>query len=99
MQDRAFTWGVTRARHEVGPYGLIEYHPYKPGTFNDVDETQILFHGYLDGESVGEAWASMDEALAGLIVRRHLGSNFRHLGSHFVGGLLALKLDEEVQNV
>lgn len=88
-----FSWGKVVDRHSIGPYELIEYHPRVvegSRVTNRIDETKTEFHGIIDGCDVHESWKTLDEALAGLIVRRALGPNSRDINYHFMAGIRAL---------
>ena len=93
MTER-FNWGVVIARFDVEPYTILKYHPYAVSPVNDQRSPEmdtVLYHGYLDGKDCHESWASLDDALAGLIVRRRLGPNCRQISQHFMAGLEGMK--------
>ena len=71
-----FTWGQIVDRHEIGPYEILEYV--------DRETSELFFH------SGNESWKTLDEALVGVIVKRHLGPDHRRLNEHFMAGVYAL---------
>ena len=89
-----FTWGRVMDRHEVGPYEIVEFHPHEIGSSarpRPVDTSKVEFHGYIDGKDTNESWNTLDEALVGMIVRRHVGPNCHAIASHFMAGLKAME--------
>lgn len=89
-----FTWGRVINRHEVGPYEIVEYHPHEIGSSarpRSVDTSKVHFHGYIDGNDTHESWVSLDDALVGMIVRRHAGPNCHAVVAHFMAGLKAME--------
>ena len=85
-----FAWGTVIERHRVGPYTLVEYHPFKSDVRAMVDTDVTLYYGVIDGVDQKESWEKLDEALAGLIVRRALGSDHRGVAAHFIAGVRAM---------
>jgi hypothetical protein len=86
-----FPWGRVIEDETVGPYMVRSYHPTKSnGGRREVDESVTLYHGYINGKDCSESWASIDEALAGLIVRNTLDMNHRSIDTHFIAGLRAM---------
>jgi len=88
-----FSWGVVVRDYEVGPYTIREFHPLKREGSRLTDEADFgvrNYHGYIDGKSGSESWETLDEALAGLIVKRSLGPNHRQINCHFIAGVQAL---------
>lgn len=75
-----FTWGSIVRLYTVGPYDIVEYHPWKRslrGTVftgeGDADKTE--FHVYVDGKSTSHGFGTLDAALAGAIAYRIEGPN------------------------
>jgi hypothetical protein len=87
--ERKFPWGRVISDVTVGPYMVRSYHPHKPKS-REIDDSEVFYHGYIDGKDCNESWISVDEALAGLIVRRALGPNWRPVNEHFIAGIRAL---------
>jgi hypothetical protein len=81
--SKHFAWGQIQEIHEIGPYKIIEYVCKSTG--------EDLFHGEIDGEDTHESWDSLDDALAGLIVRRNLGPNHSQINQHFMAGIYSIK--------
>ena len=72
-----FTWGQPVKWHEIGPYTLLEFHPYKHerigGRTNEfLEETE--FHGWLDGKDCHESWPSLETGIIGLIRDKYKGA-------------------------
>lgn len=89
-----FTWGLVIRIHTVGPYDIIEYHPWKSvrGTVHtgDPDPIRTEFHVYVRGKSTSESFGSLDAALAGAIAYRSEGPN--HAADHyFIRSLTSLE--------
>lgn len=85
---KKFTWGPVVERYVVGPYEIVKYHP--KGTDGATDYGSTNYHGYIDGQDTHTSWNSIDEALVGLIVERHVGQNSWRIGAHFIAGLQGL---------
>jgi hypothetical protein len=92
--NKRFPWGKVVEIIECGPYTIKVYHPNETDCRDQVirgEYKQVLFyHGHINGVDCNESWHSIDEALAGLIVRNALGDNFRHINEHFIAGLVAM---------
>jgi len=91
---KPFPWGLVIEIMEIGPYIVRAFHPEKFESnrgmgFNDTDV--IHYHGYIDGKDCHESWMTLDDALAGMIVRRNVGLNCRQINEHFMAGLNAMK--------
>jgi len=95
-----FTWGKVVDSHEIGPYQIVEYHPYKSGAA-PVDErgrrlpreveAQTMFHVYFDGEDTNQSTQTLEGAM--LVAISH-----KKLGRHAPGLAMlcrALKIAEE----
>lgn len=88
-----FPWGLIVKDHKIGPYTIREFHPHKrqgSQVTRDIDEYVTEFHGYIDGKDTHESWSTLEEAMAGLIVRKFIGMNNSQIGYHFVAGLRAM---------
>ena len=93
---KKFPWGFVIEDVEIGPYIVRSYHPRKDidgGTMSDNDVSKIHYHGYIDGKDCNESWLTLDDALAGMIVRRNVGVNCSQINTHFMAGLNAMKSD------
>ncbi len=85
-----FNWGQVVKDHVIGPYTIREYHPRKRQGKNvlpEIDGTAVEFHGYIDGQDTHESWASLEDAVVGMIVRRMVGLNRSAIAVHFMAGL------------
>ena len=95
-----FTWGKVISEHEIGPYQIVEYHPYKSGG-NPVDErgrrlpreveAHTLFHVYYDGQDSNQSTNTLERAMLVAI-------SCKTLGKHAEGLAMlcrALKIAEE----
>jgi len=90
---KKFPWGFVIEDVAIGPYVVRSYHPRKEidgCNMSDNDESKIHYHGYIDGNDCNESWLTLDEALAGMIVRRALGPNSRQINEHFIAGISAM---------
>lgn len=88
-----FPWGKVIEDIDVGPYTIRAYHPHKYNNgqrVKDCDEDRIEYHGYINGKDQCQSWPTLDDALAGLIVCRHLGQNWDGVAAHFIEGIKAL---------
>jgi len=85
-----FSWGRVIGDHKVGPYTIRAYHPRITGNSAGCNAGVTEYHGYIDNKSVGESWTTLDDALAGLIVRRALGANSNDINYHFMAGIRAM---------
>ena len=93
IRSGRFPWGRVIDDIDVGKYTIRMFHPYKTDgvrVSNEVDETVTYYHGYIDNVDVFESWITLDECLAGLIVRANLGANHRHINEHFIAGIKAM---------
>ena len=75
-----FTWGEVVAIHVVGPYAIVEYHPWKCSESRMVltgqpDPDAIEFGTYVDGRNCQHSYGTLDAALAGCIAYRIEGPN------------------------
>lgn len=85
-----FTWGDVVAIHEVGPYAMVEYHPWvsvgvmvKTGV---PDPDAVEFSTYVDGRNCSHSYGTLDAALAGCIAYRSEGPN-HHADAYFIRSL------------
>lgn len=88
-----FPWGKIVIDHLVGPYIIREYHPHKRSgatVLREIDEAITQFHGYIDGKDTHESWNTLEDAMAGLIVRNIVGDNNGSINFHFMAGLRAM---------
>jgi hypothetical protein len=93
MNTSNFNWGLSIQTFEVGPYSILEYHPYKSDgarITKVIDNETTQYHGYIDGKDTHESYETLDDALAGLIVRRSLGTDHSQINQHFIAGIAAL---------
>lgn len=90
---KKFPWGFPLSDMQVGPYTVRAYHPRKEvdgRVMSDTDSQTTHYHGYIDGKDCNESWLTLDEALAGMIVRRALGPNSSSINEHFIAGISAM---------
>jgi hypothetical protein len=88
-----FSWGRPIEDFVVGPYTVRSFHPFKTkgsSITKEIDYDTVNYHGYIDGLDANEGWLTLDEALAGLIVRRLIGRGNSKVSEHFVAGLISL---------
>lgn len=87
VEPHLFTWGEVIADYEIGPYQIVEYHPWKvrhPTVLvGQVNYDERTYHGYINGKSTSHGWSTLDAALAGLIAYRQEGPNSR-AGDYFI---------------
>jgi hypothetical protein len=85
-----FTWGEPIRLYEVGPYSILEFHPWerKNGSIStgQPDKDSIEFHGWVDNRDTCMGFNTLDDALAGLICYRHDGPNSQ-AARYFMRGL------------
>lgn len=78
-QPQRFVWGEVADIHDIGPYTILAYHPWKREgntiLTRSADHDQLWFSGYIDDRSTHESWTTLDAALAGLIAYRHTGGS------------------------
>lgn len=96
-----FTWGKVVAEHEIGPYQIVEYHPYKSGSaptdhqgrrVKRETEAGTAFHVYCNGDDTNQSARTLEGAM--LVAISH-----KTLGRHAPGLAMlcrALRLDEDV---
>jgi len=92
-----FSWGKPIAWYEIGPYALLEYHPYK---YEDSRRTRWFsdkteFYGWIDGKACHESWPSLETGIVGLIIRKWAGLNNRNIGRAFCRGIQAPPYEKE----
>jgi len=90
---KKFPWGFVIEDMHIGPYTVRAFHPkkYKTNRSTGENDTDVIhYHGYIDDQDCNESWLTLDDALLGMIVRRNLGLNARHLNEHFMLGLRAM---------
>lgn len=95
-----FTWGKVISEHEIGPYQIVEYHPYKSGG-TPVDErgrrlpreveAHTLFHVYYDGQDSNQSTNTLEGAMLVAISCKTLGRHAEGLSML----CRALKIAEE----
>ena len=94
QSPKDFPWGDVVEDYHVGPYTIRAFHPWKMHGVtlktDDPDKSKLHYHGYIDNEDASESWPTLDDALAGLIVRRSIGFNHSVIGYHFVAGVRSL---------
>jgi hypothetical protein len=92
---KRFPWGFALEDVEIGPYTVRSFHPEKfthNGHGTGVNDTDVIhYHGFIDGKDCNESWLTLDDALAGMIVRRNVGLNCSQINEHFMAGLNAMK--------
>ena len=85
-----FAWGESIRLHEVGPYSILEFHPWKTmDSTSRIDQTDTHithFHGWINCKDTNMAFNTLDDALAGLIAYRHNGP-YSTAGHYFMQGL------------
>lgn len=92
LRDK-FHWGRIVKDHAIGTYVIREYHPHlRDGktVTREIDTSTTEFHGYIDGKDTHESWATLEDAMAGLIVRRIVGHSNGSINYHFMAGLRAM---------
>ena len=97
MKNDKFPWGLVIKDHEIGPYTIREYHPRKvEGVVvkNEINRDVVQYHGYIDGKDTHESWSTLEDAMAGMIVRKIIGLNASQIGYHFVAGLRAMGAEQ-----
>jgi len=77
-----FTWGEVVAIHVVGPYAVVEHHPWMRTESRTVltgvaDPHETEFHPYVDGQDCSQGFGSLEAALAAAIAYKAEGSNHR----------------------
>lgn len=85
-----YTWGQVIAIHEIGPYTIVESHPWleQDGRIRTgvPDPTSIEFHTYVNGLCCSHSYPTLDEALAGCMAYRAEGPN-HHADTYFIRSL------------
>jgi len=85
-KERSFVWGEMIAWHELGPYTLVEYHPWKRkgcSVLRGIPSEEIAFYGWIDSKSSGESWPTLETGIAGLIGKKYAGLNNGGVGYYF----------------
>ena len=93
-QHARFTWGRIIKIEEIGPYAIASYHPRKVNgcTWGNmevrtvtqaINEKEIQFHTWVDGEDCSESFHSLEAALAGCIAYKTEGRN-HHADRYFI---------------
>ena len=92
--SQTFHWGHVVKEYDIGPYTIREFHPrVREGNrvLAAIDPTKTEFYGYIDGKDTHESWPKLEDAMAGLIVRRFIGANNSAISQHFMLGLRGAK--------
>jgi len=95
---KKFPWGFVIEDIEIGPYVVRCFHPekFENGRGIGINDTDTIhYHGYIDGVDCCERWSTLDDALAGMIVIRNVGRNFRQINEHFMAGLNSIKASRQ----
>lgn len=79
LQGEQFTWGEDQQIYKIGPYTIIEYHPWKRQQrevlVGEPDHSVLLFHCYVDGKDTSRGAPNLSAALAECIALKHDGPN------------------------
>ena len=84
--EKNFTWGTFIQWHEIGPYLLIEYHPWKTKgctILKGYPCYDISFHGWIDGKDTNESFPTLETGITGLIGKKYAGLNNGGVGYYF----------------
>src|ERR1035437_7351902 len=86
-----FTWGEPIRLHEIGPYSILEFYPWKRKGVSwmikgQPDKDTIEFHGWINDRDTCMGFNTLDDALAVLICYRHDGPNSQ-AARYFMKGL------------
>lgn len=81
-----FPWGRIEERYEIGEYHVARY-------IGNIDG-RTGFHGWIDGKDTNTSWASLDEALIGMVTMKYLEVNHAHHAERCIGRIIGL-YDEE----
>lgn len=72
----AFTWGEPIEFHQVGEYGILEYHPWRSrDDSRGPDREKRQFHVWIGQSNTCHSEATLDAALALAIACKHEGPN------------------------
>ena len=69
-----FTWGKPLELHDIGPYTVLLFNPWKVTdgmVLVGEPDTVVGVYGWVNGKSINESWHDVDSALVGLIAYRH----------------------------
>lgn len=97
-QTGKFHWGEPIAWHQIGPYTIIEYHPWEVVGFRIIHGSpskETSFHGWIDGKDEHESWPTLETAIIGLIAAKYAGMNNGGLGYRICRMLEAPPYDKE----
>jgi hypothetical protein len=79
-----FVWGEPTQWHKIGPYTILEFHPWKTKGHTIItgepDTREKEFHGWIDGKDNHESWPTLETAIIGLIATKYTGINNAGLG-------------------
>lgn len=79
LEGEPFTWGEVLQSWVVGPYAVVEYHPWKADgclvLTGKPNRRVRMFHGWAGGRDTSHSWASLEAALAGVMAYYMDGPN------------------------
>lgn len=74
-----YTWGLVRHIHHVGPYDVVEFHPWKvegSKIQTGVPDTSCVHYScYVSGKDICKSGYSLDHALAICMAHKFDGPN------------------------
>lgn len=80
---KPFPWGKVSTKHEIGPYMIFEYHPYRAVSANDpifagtgaqeIDMSRTEFHVFVDGQDTHRGSLTLEGAMLIAISYKTLG--------------------------
>ena len=82
QKEKPFTWGEPVTTWFIGPYTIMEYHPWKrvDGITSDhtqSDQTKKMYHGWVNGRDTCWGSTDLDAMVAHLIAYKNDGINTR----------------------
>ena len=86
IRNKKFVWGEPIRWHQVGPYTLLEFHPWRADgctLLHGCPSERVSFHGWVDGEDAHESWPTLETCIAGLIGLKYAGNNNGGVGYYF----------------
>jgi hypothetical protein len=79
LTSEAFPWGDLLQQYEVGPYVILEFHPWQMCDYKllvgQVDWSKLKYRGFVNGEDLAKAYDNLDAALVACIAYRHEGAS------------------------
>lgn len=80
-EGQLFIWGEAIKLHEVGPYSILEFHPWQSRGISSYpctpDRGVIRFHAWVNSADTHHGFSSLDAALVGCVAYAHEGCNHR----------------------